>query len=104
MIVLRRTVSFSEAGSKNRKRLFKDIFGGNVKQLWEKSNSGVWGEKGENLVASENLGRTSLSESFGEPLRQYQPCSPLSPSRPKTLGSPNSHTLQSLVKGCSREA
>lgn len=103
MIVLRRTVSVSEAGSKNRKRLFEDIFGGNLKQLWGKSNNGV-GEKSENLVASENLGRTSLSESFGEPLRQYQPCSPLSPSRPKTLGSPNSRILQSLVKGCSREA
>lgn len=45
MIVLRRTVSVSEAGSKNRKRLFEDIFGGNLKQLWGKSNNGVWGKK-----------------------------------------------------------
>lgn len=45
MIVLRRTVSVSETGSKNRKRLFEDIFGGNVKQLWEKSNNGMWGKK-----------------------------------------------------------
>lgn len=37
--------SVSEAGSKNRKRLFEDIFGGNLKQLWEKSNNGVWGKK-----------------------------------------------------------
>lgn len=41
MIVLRRTVSVSVAGSKNRKRLFEDIFGGNLKQLWEKNDNGM---------------------------------------------------------------